>query len=209
MALCCGRPRLGCILGALALASVSADRLRVGDGHHAVTRDISKLKNQTLISSRFNQYPEKEAFELYHALKKMGLNPSIVQAVVGEDFGVLTMRQLEESKAIIVMASDNYGQIASSYSTYYELRYAWEHGLTILPIQLSKTFPPQPPGDERGAELCKWALGESVKRIDWSNKRWNAQLVAKELKSGIRRAYGWPVRYGLSAVHNYPKEHTE
>mmetsp|Transcript_24857 Transcript_24857/g.58912 ORF Transcript_24857/g.58912 Transcript_24857/m.58912 type:complete len:228 (+) Transcript_24857:74-757(+) len=152
-------------------------------------RSPVRQQNQTLISSRFGQYPEHEARQLYRELRKMGLNPKIVSAEVGEDYGLTTMSLIEASKAMIVLASDNYGELSSPYCTFYELKYAYENGIAILPVQLAAAYPPQPPGDPRGAELCKWVLSPSWKRLDWSNRRWDARRVARKLKNGILEAY--------------------
>uniref|UniRef100_A0A7S1S4N0 TIR domain-containing protein n=1 Tax=Alexandrium catenella TaxID=2925 RepID=A0A7S1S4N0_ALECA len=186
-----GLARLAGLFAALAARGSFAKRREVSLVGGAEQRGArAGALNQTLISSRFGQFPETEARELFTALKELGLNPKIVTATVGEDYGETTVRLLETSKAMVVMASKNYGQRTGSYSTYYELKYAFEHGLMILPVQLSRTFPPEPPGDPRGAELCKWAMGPSMKRIDWSGKPWDARLVAEELRDGIEVAYG-------------------
>jgi len=149
----------------------------------------SKQLNQVLISSRFGQYPEPLARELFVELKRMGLNPRMTTPVIGDDYGMETITHLERSKAMIIMASDNYGEVTSPYCTFFELKYAYEHGLSLLPVQLSSVFPPEPPGNPLGAELCRWALGPSLKRVDWSGKTWNARAVALELKPGILEAF--------------------
>ena len=77
-------------------------------------------------------------------------NALMVQVDAGESFGVLTARYLNKLKVdnglMIAVCTKHYGEMTSSkYCSYYELKFAVTHGITVLPLRVEDTYPPQPP----------------------------------------------------------------
>ena len=55
-------------------------------------------------------------------------------------------------------------QAGARYETYVELRYAYDNGLEIIPIQLCDTFPPRPP-DLAGRSQNNFIFSRDMMRI--------------------------------------------
>ena len=70
---------------------------------------------------------------------------------VGGSYGSPTQEGLFMAKAPLAFCTEDYGEkTGAGYETYEELRYAHQHELKIIAIQLSETFPPMPKGNLPG-----------------------------------------------------------
>ncbi|CAJ1440920.1 unnamed protein product, partial [Effrenium voratum] len=63
-----------------------------------------------------------------------------------QNFGEMTRFGLAEAKALVAFCTSEYGAYTGvGYETFRELEFAHEREMTIIPIRLSSTLPPQPP----------------------------------------------------------------
>ena len=68
-----------------------------------------------------------------------------------EDFGDYTIEYLGDLKdrkgVMMAVCTPHYGEKTSSpYSSYAELRFALDEGITVLPLKVADIYPPEPPG---------------------------------------------------------------
>ena len=73
----------------------------------------------------------------------------MVEAGLGENFGRMTMRYLHKIKrhngVLLAVCTQNYAEMtASKYCSHYELKFAWEEDIRILPLRVEDTYPPEP-----------------------------------------------------------------
>ena len=105
-----------------------------------------------VFSARFDGGPiEKKMRRIHKILVDNSYNALMVEVDAGESFGVLTARYLGRLKAdkglMIAVCTRHYGEMTdSSYCSYYELQFAVTHRITVLPLRVEDTYPPQPPG---------------------------------------------------------------
>ena len=110
--------------------------------------------------------------------------------VTGQDIGDIVKNNLNMMKSMVVFACDNYGaNTASTYSTFHELKYAFENKKHIIPVRLSTIWPPKPKEDigKFGRKQNKFVLSPSKAYLDWSKKDWNAKDCAKNVKDAFQR----------------------
>ena len=84
-----------------------------------------------------------------------GMKVHVVEAVSGEKFGQQTMDGMYYMRAMVAFCFENYGEkTASEYSSFYEAKYANEHGIPIIPLKLyAGSWPPTPDhGDSVGGD---------------------------------------------------------
>ena len=77
------------------------------------------------------------------------------------DFGYETRRGLCGARVLVALCTSAYGEkTAGTYETYEELLYAREHPdeMTIVPVQLCRVWPPEPPGPQEGRDLCDFVF---------------------------------------------------
>eukprot|EP00434_Breviolum_minutum_P003226 symbB.v1.2.002840.t1/scaffold144.1/size299099/18 len=104
-----------------------------------------------MFSARFDGGPiEQKMRRVHKILVDNSYNALMVQVDAGESFGVLTARYLNKLKVdnglMIAVCTKHYGEMTSSkYCSYYELKFAVTHGITVLPLRVEDTYPPQPP----------------------------------------------------------------
>ena len=85
-------------------------------------------------------------------------------AGAGESFGALTAQYLgrlrRENGIMLAVCTSDYGEMVSSrYSTYYELKFAVQYEIDVLPLRVGDEYPPNPPGGEGHIDKDKDALG--------------------------------------------------
>ena len=90
------------------------------------------------------------AAQVQKILQAHNYDTLMVEADAGEDFGMLTMQylsQLDEERGILLaVCTEHYGEMTSSkYSSFWELKYAYDRDLAIMPLKVSKVYPPRPP----------------------------------------------------------------
>ena len=104
-----------------------------------------------MFSARFDGGPiEQKMRRVHKILVDNSYSALMVQVDAGESFGVLTARYLNKLKVgnglMIAVCTNHYGEMTSSkYCSYYELKFAVTHGITVLPLRVEDTYPPQPP----------------------------------------------------------------
>eukprot|EP00961_Rhodomonas_salina_P299186 3938714-Rhodomonas_salina.1 len=143
-----------------------------------------------MISARFDgAEKERKARELNQKLRKNGITTFMVEVGHGETFGVMTDLGLFDMWLMVAVCFDDYGQkTESKYSSYWELKYANDNNVPILPIQLCETFPPAPKdvdGRNLGAAQNKRIFTPDLVRLDWHAKPWNAEVLAREVANAI------------------------
>ena len=105
----------------------------------------------SMISARFDGGGVEAKFRAVHRLlKDHNFDVLMVDAGCGDDFGDHTMECLnridQENGIILAVCTEHYGEItASKYSSYCELKYAYDQDLRVLPLKVVDTYPPQPP----------------------------------------------------------------
>ena len=139
-----------------------------------------------LLSARFDT-PERMPYlrKIKQALEEKGVPTCLVDLMGGETFGMETMKALYHARAMAAFCSENYGALTGArYETFHELRYAWEHQITIMPVKLCNDYPPRPP-DEAGRIQNAFVLSKSLIYIDGMGL--SEEEVANELEKAWRR----------------------
>lgn len=104
-----------------------------------------------MFSARFDRGPVEKKFRKVHEIL-LARNYNVLMVNVGptEDFGTKTdeylARLYKENGTLLAVCTDNYAEkTASNYSSFKELKFAHEQRLSILPLKISDTYPPEPP----------------------------------------------------------------
>ena len=87
---------------------------------------------------------------VHKLLEEKNYQVRMVSAGNGESFGDLTVKYLNELKekkgVMIAVCTRRYGEATSSpYSSHFELKYAMEYRIKVLPLRVENTYPPEPP----------------------------------------------------------------
>ena len=112
-------------------------------------------RTDLLISGRFNSDDKiKYMKAVKEQLEAEGVPVFMVETWgAGDEFGSQTAMGLYRSKAIVAFCSSDYGEkTGAQYETFIELRYAHQHKLHIIPVQLHDTYPPLPRDDNGRAQ---------------------------------------------------------
>lgn len=114
----------------------------------------------------------------------------MVESPPGDDFAKKTVHGLCNAWALVVFGTSEYGaKTGAGYETYWELKYAHDHDLYLVPIQLCKDedWPPAPAdfdGGSEGAELNHFVLSKTIVRaVDMQMKQ--PERVAKEIAPAL------------------------
>ena len=103
-----------------------------------------------MFSARFDGGPiEQKMRRVHKILVDNSYSALMVQVDAGESFGDLTAQYLGQLKAdegvMIAVCTHHYGEMTSSkFCSFYELKFAVTHGITVLPLRVEDTYPPQP-----------------------------------------------------------------
>ena len=126
------------------------------------------------------------AREIEKQLKALGVNTYMVDSSAGDDFGTMVMKGLANMDVMVAVCYDDYGEkTANMYCTYYELKKCFEGEVPMIPVRLSKDWPPTPPGDPEGADLTKMVFGKSKVYVSGAGK--SAANIAAEVKAAITK----------------------
>ena len=167
-----------------------------------------------LLSARFkgDETPtEAQARALHTSLRAIGVNSYMVEAGAGSRFGPKTVYGLVEMGVMVAFCSTDYGQkTGSSYCSYYELEYANQHHVPIIPVQMCEEWPPNSDDDKdengyveprcnSGFRMNTFALKPDLVRLVWNeaqgkpwHEAWDADACARKIKANIERG-GFPV----------------
>jgi hypothetical protein len=146
-----------------------------------------------LISARFDGGPrEQEARGLQDELVKIGVDARMVEAAAGRNFGDDTQELLYSMNTMIAFCFEDYGQNTTSmYSTYWELKYAFDKKKRIIPIKRCAEWPPKPPldhdGGYKGIIQNDNVFTGGMAYLDWSNKIWSPAECAKKVKEELQK----------------------
>ena len=104
-----------------------------------------------MFSARFDGGPTEQKMRRVHKiLVDNSYSALMVEVKGGESFGVLTARYLRQLKAdkglMIAVCTRHYGEMTdSAFCSFYELQFAVTHKITVLPLRVEDTYPPEPP----------------------------------------------------------------
>lgn len=107
-----------------------------------------------MFSARFDGGPIEQNFrKVYQILCAYQYDLPMVAADAGESFGDLTTKYLgrlhKEHGTMLAVCTRHYGEMtASAYSSHKELKFTldYEKFVTVLPLRVDDTYPPEPPG---------------------------------------------------------------
>ena len=142
-------------------------------------------RTHLMLSGRFST-PEKCEYmkSLKRVLEGKGVHCYLVEAGPGDEFGSQTMEGLACAKAMLAVCCEDYGAYTGAgYETYYEVRYAWDHQLPIIPLRLCETYPPQP--DRAGAIQNDFIFHKSLVWIE--GRRRSIQQIAVDIEKSWKR----------------------
>ena len=120
----------------------------------------------------------------------------MVAAGGGDDFGDMTMDYLgrldDEKGVMLAVCTENYAEItASKYSSYVELKFAYEHDVHRIPLRVGPVYPPTPDSGPthkfdqtgRAKRLVNLALPSSLLKRDCREKTAEeiALMIAEDL----------------------------
>ena len=186
--------------------SASAWRAKMARGLRAVTREAKK---HLMLSGRFDGgIKEARLRELYRVLRAehADVHPYMVEAHGGDAFGVQTVRGVQGMYAMVAFAFDDYGQATGSkYSSFYEVKYAYEKSVPIIPVKLCAQWPPNPPPSAAARAARKSLRGpaggddaqqvphmndlvftQDLVYLDWSEREWDAAECARDVAALAR-----------------------
>ena len=123
-------------------------------------------------------------FRKVHAILRAHNFDNLMVAVGGGgDFGDLTMEYLgrldEEKGVMLAVCTENYAEITGSkYSSYVELKFAYDNDVYRIPLMVGAVFPPRPPSgpdhkfDKKNVAktLVKMAFPKSLLALDCHEK---------------------------------------
>eukprot|EP00434_Breviolum_minutum_P038163 symbB.v1.2.033844.t1/scaffold4261.1/size42272/3 len=142
-------------------------------------------RTHLMLSGRFST-PEKCEYmkSLKGVLEGKGVHCYLVEAGPGDEFGFQTMEGLACAKAMLAVCCEEYGAYTGAgYETYYEVKYAWDHKLPIIPLRLCEVYPPQP--ERKGAIQNGFVFHKSLVRIEGRGR--SIQEVAVDIEKSWKR----------------------
>eukprot|EP00438_Fugacium_kawagutii_P026348 Skav235405 [mRNA] locus=scaffold487:168780:170241:- [translate_table: standard] len=144
-----------------------------------------------MLSGRFNAPWKIEYISKVHDfLQAKGAPVFMVEAKAGEGFGPKTIKGLTRASVMAAFCTDDYGaKTGAGYETFEELKFAWDHKLPIIPVQMCQEFPPQPP-DEDGCDQNLFILRKDLIRVV-DIEATDPERVADELFSAWSTLYSF------------------
>eukprot|EP00434_Breviolum_minutum_P034103 symbB.v1.2.030177.t1/scaffold3234.1/size60527/4 len=118
-----------------------------------------------MFSARFDGGPiEQKMRRVHKILVDNSYRALMVQVDAGESFGELTAQYLRQLKAdkglMIAVCTHHYGEMTdSAFCSFYELKFAVTHKITVLPLRVEDTYPPEPPCGKDHLDKNSVALG--------------------------------------------------
>lgn len=114
-----------------------------------------------MFSARFDGGPIEQNFrKVYQILCAYQYDLPMVAADAGESFGDLTTKYLgrlhKEHGTMLAVCTRHYGEMtASAYSSHKELKFTldYEKFVTVLPLRVDDTYPPEPDRKSTRSEL--------------------------------------------------------
>ena len=148
-------------------------------------------RRHVMLSGRFNNEKIVEYIKkVNNSLQQNEKIPTfMVESQTGEEFASPTRFGLYHAKAMVVFGTDQYGaRTGARYETFYELQYAHEHNLHLIPLQLCKKWPPEPKdsdGGEAGKIQNDYVLSRShIRLVD--QEMMKPEEMAKKIADAVR-----------------------
>lgn len=138
-----------------------------------------------MLSGRFDR-PSVVAYmkTVKSGLEAQGIKTYMVNCGAGQSYAEPTMEGMFHAWAMVVFGTDHYGaKTGARYETYFELEYAHQNDLLIIPVQLCESWPPRPTdfdGNISGAAQNKFVLKPTIIRV-LDKKMEQPQRVADEI----------------------------
>lgn len=128
----------------------------------------SNHRTMLMLSGRFNSEENVKLIqEVKEELHAKGVPVYMVQAGSGQTFNERTMKGMYFAKKMAAFCTDDYGaKTGAGYETYFELQKAREKQVSIIPIRLSKVWPPQPDLHGPGTIQNDYVFGKGLLYID-------------------------------------------
>lgn len=125
-----------------------------------------------MLSGRFDR-PSVVAYmkTVKSGLEAQGIKTFMVDCGAGQSYAEPTMEGMFNAWAMVVFGTDHYGaKTGAQYETYtyFELRYAHQNKLLIIPVQLCESWPPRPTdfdGKSSGATQNSFVLDRTLMRV--------------------------------------------
>ena len=151
-----------------------------------------------MVSARFDGgTAERKMRSVHRILTGRNYKVLMVEVGPGDNFGELTLEYLhrikQEKGIILAVCTKHYAEVtASKYSSHFELRYAHDYGIDVLPLRMEDVYPPQPEWglihkydkNRKGRALVAAVLPPSLLYLD-CRKKTDSQIaceIAKMLK---------------------------
>ena len=123
-------------------------------------------------------------------LKKQNIDVFMVEKGTGEEYAGATMWGMYNAKAMVIFGTDEYGaKTGAQYETYYELQYAHQEKIFLIPLQLGEEWPPKPTdkdGGNLGAIQNFFVLRPTILKLE-DIKMEKAVLMAQKIAEAVRR----------------------
>ncbi|CAK9017992.1 unnamed protein product [Durusdinium trenchii] len=148
-------------------------------------------KKHVMLSGRFNNDNILAYIKDVKAeLKKQNIDVFMVEKGTGEEYAGATMWGMYNAKAMVIFGTDEYGaKTGAQYETYYELQYAHQEKIFLIPLQLGEEWPPKPTdkdGGNLGAIQNFFVLRPTILKLE-DIKMEKAVLMAQKIAEAVRR----------------------
>ncbi|CAE7232223.1 unnamed protein product [Symbiodinium natans] len=164
-----------------------------------------------MFSARFDGGKVEQLIRQVHSiLLAHNYEVLMVKAGAGDDFGKDTMtylgKLLVQKGILLAVCTENYAEVTSSkYSSFEELKLAYDRNLDVIPLKVTQAYPPRPPHgpqhpfDKEGQAigLLAMAMPTSKVYLDCLTKTGDllsphdiAARIAEKLREGTAKAEG-------------------
>ena len=148
-------------------------------------------KRHVMLSGRFNDDKTKAYMKKVKvALEQLNIDVFMVEKGIGEEYAAPTMLGMYNAKAMVIFGTAEYGaKTGVQYETYFELQYAYQEKIFLIPLRLCKEWPPKPTdadGGHLGAAQNSFVLRPSIIRAE-DIKMENPREMAKKIAEAVRQ----------------------
>lgn len=141
-------------------------------------------KRFTLFSGRFDGGAKEQVIRSVYLEVRAAyprVNPFIVDASVGQSFADQTLEGVANMVAMVSFCWSDYGeQTRCMYSSYYEIKSAYERRIPVIPLKFCKEWPPAG-GNEQGRAINLMAFSQGVVYSDYYQTEIDYKKIAKDI----------------------------